>query len=131
LCKKRSKRSKHCESVPVINRKQPADVDGSIGGEEQQSAPLPPSSHSADSATRKESAMKAMAPFLNLGMELFASVAGFGLVGWFIDSKAGTEPTWLLVFLLLGAIGGMYNFIKTVMNVSKAPTKPSSTVSER
>jgi len=75
--------------------------------------------------------MKAMAPFLNLGMELFASVAGFGLVGWFIDSKAGTEPTWLLVFLLLGAIGGMYNFIKTVMSASKTPTKPSSTVSER
>jgi F0F1-type ATP synthase assembly protein I len=115
-----------------MNRKQPAlpDVDDGIGGEKQQSAP-PPASHSAESATRKESVMKEMSPFLNLGMELFASVAGFGLIGWFIDSKAGTQPTWLLVFLLLGVVGGMYNFIRAVMKVSKAPSKSSSTASKR
>lgn len=59
--------------------------------------------------------MKQMGPYLNLGMELFASVAGFGLIGWFIDSKAGTTPLWMAVLLMLGAIGGMYNFIKTAL----------------
>jgi F0F1-type ATP synthase assembly protein I len=66
--------------------------------------------------------MKQVGPHLNLGMELFAAVAGFGLVGWFIDSKFGTAPVWMTVLLLLGAVGGMYNLIRTALKA--APPKP-------
>ncbi len=69
----------------------------------------------------KQTAMQQMAPFMNLGMELFAAVAGFGAIGWFIDSKFNTAPLWMIILLFLGAIGGMYNLIRVVIKSSEKP----------
>lgn len=71
----------------------------------------------------KQSAMREMAPFMNLGMELCASMAGAGLLGWFIDKTFDTQPTWLVILLILGIIGGMTRFIRTALSLS---TKNSS-----
>jgi len=46
------------------------------------------------------------------GITLFASVAVFCGVGWFLDRWLGTEP-WLLVSgIVLGSIGGLYEFVR-------------------
>lgn len=69
--------------------------------------------------------MREMAPFINLGMELCASMAGAGILGWFIDKTFGTEPTWLVVLLILGIIGGMTRFIRTALTLSSKKTSRS------
>jgi F0F1-type ATP synthase assembly protein I len=74
-----------------------------------------------DSSTRNK-AMKSIAPYVGLGTELVAAVVGFGAVGWFIDSKFDTSPMWMLLLLLLGMIGGMYNFIKAALKSSQQPS---------
>lgn len=60
-----------------------------------------------------------LAPYLGLGTQLVAMVAVFGIVGWFIDEKADTAPLLLIVFLLLGAIAGMYQFLRQITKLQK------------
>jgi F0F1-type ATP synthase assembly protein I len=80
-----------------------------------------------DAESKRVSAQ--VGPYLNLGMELFAAVAGFGIVGWYIDTKFGTAPVWMLVLLFLGAIGGMYNLIRAALKT--APPSPRHTARTR
>lgn len=67
-------------------------------------------------------ALRSLAPLLNIGMELAATVALFGAIGWFIDKYAGTSPLWFVMLLVFGAIGGMIKFIRTALNTT--PPKP-------
>jgi F0F1-type ATP synthase assembly protein I len=99
-----------CEFLSGLDMVQPP-LKQDTGRLEEQTSETPPSP------------MKEVGPYMNLGMELFAAVAGFGLIGWFIDSKAGTQPLWMAILLFAGAIGGMYNFIRTAL---KQSSKPSS-----
>ena len=46
------------------------------------------------------------------GFTLFASVAGFTLLGWFADTFFQTAPWLLVVGLVLGSIGGFYQFVR-------------------
>ena len=46
------------------------------------------------------------------GFTLFASVAGFTLLGYLADKWFQTSP-WLLVLgIVLGSIGGLYQFVR-------------------
>ena len=47
-----------------------------------------------------------------IGIEFVAAVAGFALLGWWLDTKFETTPTWLLVCVGLGLTGGSYNMIR-------------------
>lgn len=47
-----------------------------------------------------------------IGIEFVAAVAGSALLGWWLDVKFETAPTWLLVCVGLGLIGGSYNMIR-------------------
>jgi F0F1-type ATP synthase assembly protein I len=60
------------------------------------------------------------APLLNMGVELTATVCVFGLLGWFIDDRAGTKPLWFAVLLTVGVIAGMANLIRTVLKIASA-----------
>lgn len=60
--------------------------------------------------------LRQLAPLMNIGIELAATVGIFGLIGWFIDKYAATTPFWFVTMLILGVIGGMIKFIKTVMD---------------
>lgn len=48
----------------------------------------------------------------SIGVELVGAVAGFTLVGWWVDRHWGTDPWGLLAGVGLGLIGGMYNLIR-------------------
>lgn len=54
-----------------------------------------------------------------LGVELAATVAGFVLLGLWIDWHYKTRPWGVLICVGLGLVGGMYNFIRRALRISK------------
>ena len=46
------------------------------------------------------------------GITLFASVASFCALGWFLDKWFGTDPWLLIVGILLGSAAGLYEFVR-------------------
>jgi F0F1-type ATP synthase assembly protein I len=60
-----------------------------------------------------------VAPYLTLGFQLAAAVIVFFLIGWWLDSRYGTSPTFQLVGLVIGAVGGMINFFRTISRLTK------------
>ena len=69
-------------------------------------------------------AYRQLAPYMGLGTELAASVAGMVLIGYFLDKHFKTSPWLLLTGAAVGLIGGFFNFIKEVQRLSKSDTKP-------
>lgn len=65
-------------------------------------------------------AYRQLAPYMGLGTELAASVAGTLLLGYFLDQHFKTSPWLLLVGATVGLIGGFYNFIKQVRRLGKS-----------
>ncbi|MFI4854897.1 MAG: AtpZ/AtpI family protein [Phycisphaerales bacterium JB065] len=49
-----------------------------------------------------------------IGFEFAAAIGGLAVIGYLIDRKAGTEPTWTIILTTLGFIGGSYNLFKEV-----------------
>lgn len=52
------------------------------------------------------------ARFYSSGFEFVAAVAGFSLVGYWIDSHYGSQPWGLVAGAALGVVGAMYNLIR-------------------
>jgi F0F1-type ATP synthase assembly protein I len=50
--------------------------------------------------------------FTGVGFEFVAAVAGFGLVGYWIDRRYDTDPWGVIIGVALGLIGGTYNLIR-------------------
>ena len=58
--------------------------------------------------------MREAAPFIGIGWTMVSSL-GVGLaVGYWLDKKWGTEPTWLLVGGGFGILAGFYHFYRAV-----------------
>lgn len=58
--------------------------------------------------------------YAEIGLEFAGAVAGFCLVGWWIDRHWQIEDhRALLVCAILGLIGGMYNMIRQALTVSR------------
>ncbi len=63
--------------------------------------------------------IRGLAPYLGLGTQLAATMVLMFFVGWWLDEKFESLPLFTLVFSLLGAGAGLYNFIKTVLELNK------------
>lgn len=59
--------------------------------------------------------IRGSAPYFNLGMELAVTICIMVFIGYYIDTKFETKPTFLIIFAFLGSIGAIYNFIKTTL----------------
>lgn len=47
-----------------------------------------------------------------VGLELAGAVAGFALLGYWVDRHYATEPWGLVVGVALGFVGGLYSLVK-------------------
>jgi F0F1-type ATP synthase assembly protein I len=54
-----------------------------------------------------------------VGFELAGAVAGFTLIGYWVDHHFGTRHWGLIIGLVLGLIGGTYNLVREAMKASK------------
>jgi ATP synthase protein I len=57
--------------------------------------------------------------FSGIGFEFAAAVAGFTLVGYWIDRHFGSGPWGLLVGMGLGLVGGTYNLIRSALAATR------------
>jgi ATP synthase protein I len=62
---------------------------------------------------------KDVGPYLGTGVQLAAIVVLMFFLGRWIDSQAGTDPVFTLIFAVFGIAAGLFNFIKTVLSLSK------------
>lgn len=69
-----------------------------------------------------QEASRALWRMAGLGTELAGAIAGMALLGWLLDGWWGTAPRGVLVCLLIGIVGGGYNFIRraTALNRNAA-----------
>ena len=66
---------------------------------------------------------KEVGPYMGMGFQLAATVAVLVFIGIKLDEKTGKAPLFTLIFAFLGVGIGLYNFIKTVIDLSKKPDK--------
>ena len=64
--------------------------------------------------------------FSGIGIEFASAVAVFTVIGYYIDRHYGTKPTALLICILLGLVGGMYNLIRQALAATRDFGKDSS-----
>lgn len=60
-----------------------------------------------------------------IGTNFAFAIIGMGVLGYGVDYLAGTLPTWTLVGIVLGFLGGGYRFFKEAMAASKASARSS------
>lgn len=58
-------------------------------------------------------------PYLTLGIQLAAAVLLFFLIGWWLDSRYDSQPLFMLIGVVVGFVGGMIKFLKSVTELSK------------
>ncbi len=56
----------------------------------------------------------AIGPYMNLGMQLAVAVILGTALGYWLDSKLGTSPLFLLLGVIAGGTAGFMNVYKTV-----------------
>ncbi|MCP4660901.1 MAG: AtpZ/AtpI family protein [bacterium] len=59
-----------------------------------------------------------------MGVELFGAVLGFTLVGIWIDRHFGTGPWAVVICVILGLIGGLYNLIRQSLRLLSQSRPP-------
>ena len=62
---------------------------------------------------------KEFGPYLALGFQLAVAVIVFYFLGSWVDTKFDTTPAFTLVGVMLGTVGGLIKFFKTVTELSK------------
>ncbi len=59
------------------------------------------------------------APYLGLGLQLAITIVIFFFLGKWLDTKFNTSPWLMVTGAFLGAGAGLYNFLKTVLELGK------------
>ncbi len=67
----------------------------------------------------KNSIMLSVAPYLTLGAQLAITVVVFFFIGKYSDEYFGTKPWLMILLIMVGVVGGMIKFFRTVIELSK------------
>ncbi len=67
----------------------------------------------------KDGIMLSVAPYLTLGAQLAATVIAFFFIGKYCDEYFGTKPWLMITLIMVGVVGGMIKFFRTVIELSK------------
>lgn len=60
-----------------------------------------------------------VAPYLGLGIQLAATIVVCFFLGRWLDQVLNTTPWLMILGAFIGAVGGLYNFLKTVIELGK------------
>jgi F0F1-type ATP synthase assembly protein I len=63
--------------------------------------------------------LRQVAPYLTMGIQLAAGIVIFFLIGWWLDTRYETSPTFKLIGLCIGSIGGLIKFLKSAVELGK------------
>lgn len=58
-------------------------------------------------------------PYIGLGTQLAATIILMFFLGRWLDGKFSTSPLLMILFSFIGGFAGIYNFIKTVLNLNE------------
>ncbi|MBN2572664.1 MAG: AtpZ/AtpI family protein [Ignavibacteriales bacterium] len=67
--------------------------------------------------------IKNIAPYLNIGTQLAITIALSFFLGKWLDDILNIFPVLTIFLSLLGIITGLYNFIKTIIEIEKRKSK--------
>ena len=62
--------------------------------------------------------LRAVAPYLTLGVQLAVTVVVFFFIGKFADEYFLTTPWLMITAIFIGAAGGVIKFFRTVIDLS-------------
>ena len=57
--------------------------------------------------------------YSGVGLELAGATAGLALIGYWVDGRFGTRPWGLLIGVVIGIVGGLYNLIKESFDAAR------------
>ena len=67
-----------------------------------------------------------------VGLELAGALAGFALIGYWIDRWYATDPWGLVIGVILGLVGGLYNLVRqSLQAVREARIEDEAAQAER
>jgi F0F1-type ATP synthase assembly protein I len=61
---------------------------------------------------------KSAAPYLTLGIQLALAVLVFFFLGRWLDQELNTSPWLMLTGIMIGVVGGLINFFRTVIELT-------------
>jgi len=62
-------------------------------------------------------------PYLGLGFQLAATITLMFFLGKWLDEYFELEPIFTIIFSFFGGFAGIYNMIKTTLNLNKKSKK--------
>lgn len=68
-------------------------------------------------------AFRSAGPYINITYTLIASLAMFGLAGWWLDDRMKTNPLFFIVGLFVGLGIGFYSFFKSITKLENRDKK--------
>ncbi len=77
---------------------------------------------SKDHTDKISDSYRNIGPYLGLGTQLAATIILMFFLGRWLDEKFNSSPLLLIAFSILGGFAGIYNFIKTVLQLNEKKT---------
>ncbi len=72
-----------------------------------------------DHLSKTAKSYQEVGPYLGLGFQLAATIILMFFLGRWLDSELGIEPVLTIIFAFIGGAAGVYNFIRTVLELNK------------
>ncbi len=71
-----------------------------------------------NSTNKLAESYRSVGPYLGLGTQLAATIVLMFFLGRWLDDQLDTTPFLIIIFSFIGGFAGIYNFIKTVINLN-------------